>query len=63
MGKPLVTTSPNVHGENVMSHPDDLNLEFRSEVDFTIYEGRLHNPPSTVIKLTDDNHEFLRGKI
>ncbi len=61
-GKPILTTSPNKHGFDVPTHPDELDLDFHPEVHFMIYEGRLHNPPSKVIKLTDESHEFLRGK-
>lgn len=61
-GKPVVTTSPNKHGSDVPSHPDELDLDFHPHVGFMVYEGRLHNPPSSVIKLTDAKHEFLRGR-
>ena len=62
MGIPIITTSPNVHGGQVPSDPEDLDVNFRSTLDFMLYEGRLHNPASTVIKLTDEEPEFLRGK-
>lgn len=63
LGRPIITTSPNKHGEDIMTHPDNLDVVFRGYVDFLIYEGMLHNPPSTVIKLTDTNKPvFLRGQ-
>lgn len=63
MGRPIITTSPNKHGEDIMTHPDHLDVEFRAYVDFLVYEGILHNPPSTVVKLTDRKKpEFLRGQ-
>lgn len=62
LGFPIVTTAPNKHGEEVMRHPNDLDVDFRADVHFTIFEGMLHNPPSTIVKLTDSEHQFLRGK-
>jgi tRNA threonylcarbamoyl adenosine modification protein (Sua5/YciO/YrdC/YwlC family) len=62
LGRPIITTSPNVHGEEVIKTPYDLEVEFRIGVDFAIEEGILHNPPSTVVKLTEDETKFLRGK-
>ncbi|MFT4326147.1 MAG: L-threonylcarbamoyladenylate synthase [Candidatus Woesearchaeota archaeon] len=62
LGKPIVTTSPNVHGEDVMTHPEELNPEFMAHLDFVLYEGRLHNPPSAVIRLTDSEANFLRTR-
>jgi len=59
-GEPILTTSPNKHGDNVPTHPDEIDVEFHPEIDFMIYEGRLHNPPSTIIKLTDEEQTFLR---
>lgn len=62
INRPIVTTSPNVHGEDVMTDPNHLNPEFKAGVDFTIFEGKLHNPPSSVIKLTDGEEKFLRTR-
>jgi len=62
LGKPIITTSANKHGEEIMTHPDNLDLDFRPNIDFTIYDGALNNPPSSVIKLTDREPSFLRGK-
>ena len=59
-GKPILTTSPNKHGEMVPTHPDELDIEFHPEVDFMIYEGRLHNAPSIIVKLTGEEVKFLR---
>jgi L-threonylcarbamoyladenylate synthase len=63
LGRPIITTSPNKHGLDIMTHPDNLDVEFRAYVEFLIYEGMLHNPPSTVVKLTDSEKPvFLRGQ-
>jgi L-threonylcarbamoyladenylate synthase len=61
-GKPIITTSPNIHGEEVMNEVNHLEETFRPHVDFIIHEGELHNPPSSVVKLTDKEPQFLRTR-
>ena len=48
LGKPLITTSVNVSGENAGSTLLDLQ---RFDVDFIIFEGLLDNRPSAVVEL------------
>jgi L-threonylcarbamoyladenylate synthase len=61
-GKPIITTSPNIHGETVMHEPNHLDETFRPHVDFMVYEGELHNPASAVVKLTEEEPQFLRTR-
>lgn len=61
LDKPIITTSPNKHGEQIMFHPDELDMDFRPNIEFTIYEGKIKNTPSKVIRLTDKKPTFLRG--
>jgi len=60
LGRPIITTSPNRKDQEPMTHPDDLEIDFRTDINFTIYDGTIRNTPSTVVKLTDSKHEFLR---
>lgn len=51
LGRPLVTTSANITGGNVMQRLEDLPTELR-HVDFIIYEGEHRGTQSTRIDLT-----------
>lgn len=50
LGKPLITTSVNVSGENAGTTLLDLQ---RFDVDFIIFEGVLDNPPSIIVDLRE----------
>lgn len=62
LGKPVITTSPNLRGEEIMHHPYDLDVSFHGSIHFCLYDGRLSNPPSSVVNLSADQPYFLRGK-
>jgi tRNA threonylcarbamoyl adenosine modification protein (Sua5/YciO/YrdC/YwlC family) len=51
LGKPLVTTSVNKSGEEVMTTLDNLNPAIKSKCDFIIYEGEINGRPSTLVNL------------
>lgn len=62
LGKPIITTSPNLRGGEIMRYPHELDVSFHSEVHFCMYDGALSNPPSTVINLSQEEPVFHRGK-
>lgn len=57
-GKPIVTTSANVTGGNVMQAIEDLPAQLR-HVDFIIYEGPRHGNASTLIDLTEPKPKII----
>lgn len=52
LGKPIITTSANLDGNDFMTHTDDLDTAIKSKIDFMIYEGDKQGKPSTIIDLT-----------
>ena len=52
--KPIVTTSVNVHGSDVMTSVDDLDSSIKAKVDFIIVDGVLNGSPSTLVHLDGD---------
>jgi L-threonylcarbamoyladenylate synthase len=57
----FVTTSVNVSGEPSLLKKEDLKKEIEKKVDYFIDCGPLENSSSTVIDLTKDDEEILRG--
>lgn len=51
LGVPIVTTSANLVGGDVMVKLDDLHPELKSNIDFIIYEGSIRGTPSTLVYL------------
>jgi tRNA threonylcarbamoyl adenosine modification protein (Sua5/YciO/YrdC/YwlC family) len=60
LGHPLVTTSANISGDNVMNDPQDIDSELGRMLDMVVDGGILNGDPSTVISLIDDQVELLR---
>ena len=60
LGHPLVTTSANTSGEDVMNDPQDIELQLGRNLDMVIDGGILPGDPSTIISLIDDRVELLR---
>jgi len=52
LGKPIVTTSANVIGNDFMKSMDDLDVSIRGKTDFIVYEGEKQGKPSTIVNLT-----------
>lgn len=55
---PIITTSANVKGGYFMTNLDDLDLEVKNAVDFTIYEGENNGSPSKIVDLTEKDAEI-----
>ncbi|MFO7982510.1 MAG: L-threonylcarbamoyladenylate synthase [Desulfuromonadales bacterium] len=60
LGHPLVTTSANISGSDVMHEPGLIQDELGRQLDYVIDGGILQGDPSTVISLVDDKVEVLR---
>ena len=57
VGKPIITTSANKVGGNVMTSLEDLDVDIRSKVEFMLNDDKLKGKPSTIIDLTKDSEE------
>ena len=55
LGFPIIGTSANMTGHEVMKRLEDLPREFIQEVDFIIYEGEKRGQQSTLVDLTGKN--------
>jgi len=51
MGRPIITTSANIVGEEFMTSLDNLDPRIRNQVDYIIYEGEIKGRPSTIVHL------------
>ncbi len=60
LGHPLVTTSANISGDDVMHDAELIEEKLGRMLDFVVDGGILVGDPSTVISLLDDNVEVLR---
>ena len=49
--RPLITTSPNKEGKDIMTSLENFDTEIRKELDFIIYEGEITGRPSTIVNL------------
>lgn len=61
LGHPLVTTSANVSGEDVLHDPVDIDQKLGKMLDLVVGGGILLGDPSTVISLAGDRVEILRS--
>lgn len=56
LGKPVITTSVNVQGEEYMTHMDNIHSEIKGKVDFAVNEGEIKGRPSKIINtLTNES--------
>ena len=60
LGNPLLSTSANLGGKDVITDPYDMDRFFGKLVDIILECGVLSNMPSSVISLVDDKVEVLR---
>lgn len=66
LGRPIVTTSVNLSGEDFFTDPKKIKDELAGQIDLILDAGKLVNEPSTVIDLTGDVPEVIRkgkGKV
>lgn len=60
LGHPLVTTSVNISGADVMNDPLEIDSHLGRGLDMVVDGGIVTGDPSTVISLIDDRVELLR---
>ncbi|PNU21181.1 threonylcarbamoyl-AMP synthase [Geothermobacter hydrogeniphilus] len=60
LGHPLVTTSANLAGDEILQDPADIEESLGRKLDLVIDGGILNSKPSTVISLVNDQPEILR---
>jgi len=60
LGHPLITTSANFSGEDVISDPFDIERLMGKQLDAVIDGGKLSGEPSTVIDLTGNAPAIIR---
>jgi tRNA threonylcarbamoyl adenosine modification protein (Sua5/YciO/YrdC/YwlC family) len=60
LGRPLATTSASLPGEDVLTHPSDIQEQLGHGLDLILDGGMTPNEPSTVIDLTGPVPELLR---
>ncbi len=53
LGKPIITTSVNKTGEDVMTTLENLDPKIKARCDFVIYEGEINGKPSTLVNLSE----------
>lgn len=60
LSNPIITTSLNISGQEVMTSPNQLNKELANKIDVIIDAGVLPQQPSSIIDLSVDNPIILR---
>ncbi len=61
LGNPIITTSLNVSGEEVMADPKELSKEMQNKIDIIINSGPLPKEASSIIDLSGDQPIVLRA--
>ncbi|MBT7902265.1 threonylcarbamoyl-AMP synthase [Candidatus Woesearchaeota archaeon] len=59
-GNPIVTTSANISGQEVVSDPAKLVSDMLDKVGFVASDGILTGTPSTIINLTTDKEVIIK---
>lgn len=62
-GKPLISTSANITGSDVVSNLDTLEDELKNSIDYIYDAGTLNTTPSTLIKVENEKIKILREGI
>lgn len=60
LGHPIVNTSVRLHGSGIFTDPQEIRLQFGSEVDAVIDGGIIVSEPSTVVEMMSSPPEVLR---
>jgi L-threonylcarbamoyladenylate synthase len=58
-GAPIITTSVNRTGRNVMTSMEDLSHKIQSKVDFIVYEGEKQGRPSKIIDFSKEEVKVI----
>jgi tRNA threonylcarbamoyl adenosine modification protein (Sua5/YciO/YrdC/YwlC family) len=54
LGKPVITTSVNLQGEEHMTKIENINPKIKGKIDFAIYEGEKIGHPSKIINAVEN---------
>ena len=57
---PIISTSANLSGDDIMNDPDEINEQLGSRLDMILDCGLLGLDASTVVDLTSDEPNILR---
>jgi tRNA threonylcarbamoyl adenosine modification protein (Sua5/YciO/YrdC/YwlC family) len=60
LGNPIITTSLNISGQEVLTSPSQLSKEMKNKIDLIIDAGQLPQEASTVIDLSQEQPVILR---
>ena len=60
LGNPIITTSLNISGAEVMTEPGELSKEMQNKIDIIIDSGSLSKEASSIIDLSGDRPIVLR---
>ena len=60
-GKPIISTSANITGKEIISEVDELEENIKNNVDYIWNIGKLPTIPSTIIKVENEKIKFLRN--
>lgn len=60
LDKPIVATSANISGIDVISSLDELETDLKNEIDYIYDGGKLTTIPSTLIKIENEKITILR---
>jgi tRNA threonylcarbamoyl adenosine modification protein (Sua5/YciO/YrdC/YwlC family) len=61
LGNPIISTSLNISGQEVLTNPEQLSKEMRNKIDLIIDAGTLTIEPSSVIDLSGNQPIILRA--
>ncbi|MDO8435103.1 MAG: L-threonylcarbamoyladenylate synthase [bacterium] len=61
LGRPIITTSVNVAGEEVLSSPKQMDELFGTEVDIILDAGAFSTEPSTIVDWSNDAPVVVRA--
>ena len=60
LNRPIVATSANISGIDVVSSLDELEPDLKNEIDYIYDGGKLNTIPSTLIKIENEKITILR---
>ncbi|MFA5188187.1 MAG: L-threonylcarbamoyladenylate synthase [Patescibacteria group bacterium] len=61
LGNPIITTSLNISGQEVLTNPNQLSKEMQNKIDLIIDSGSLGQEPSTIVDLSNNIPLILRN--
>jgi len=60
LGGPIISTSLNISGAEILTEPNQLSKEMRNKIDLIIEAGKLPQLPSSIIDLSGDSPIIVR---